>query len=319
MLTPPPPTREGAVIRRRLLGAALASPLMTLLSGCASPLPVSLNAQTTPAAQARLRDSAQAHGLAAYRTLRDINVSYAGRWRPLIGRLQPVLVDAGFRASSQERLLPAQGLVSQAHTGLSGNKQVLRRAAHRSGNGSINSGSDQGEVQVWFNGEETRDADQRAAAALVADGYQLFLLGPLALVDHDHVMELGGTESVDGRACDVLHVRLVPGLGFSALERVALLIDREDSIVRSIRFSLDGLASTQGAVAEVETYDHVQRHGVMWPTRFYERLLRPIPRMPVHDWKLTGLDVNRGYGEQALAGPAFSGMAAAPAAALSAA
>jgi hypothetical protein len=296
----------GSTTRRRLVGAALAAPLMPLLSACASSLPVSLGTQATPAAQARLRESAQAHGLAAYRALRDINVSYAGKWRPLIGRLQPVLVDGGFRVSSQERLLPAQGLTGQTHTGLSGSKHVWRRAVR-------GTGGDPGEVRVWFNGEEANDAERRAAAALVVDGYELFLLGPLALVDRDHVMELGGTESVNGRACDVLHVRLVPGLGFSPLERVALLIDREDALMRSIRFSLDGLASTQGAVAEVETYDHVQRHGVTWPTRFYERLLRPFPRLPVHDWTLTGLDVNRGYAAEALAGPVFSGAASAPA------
>jgi hypothetical protein len=303
------PIHPSATTRRRIVAAALAAPLMPLLSACASSLPVSLGTQSTPAARARLNESAQAHGLTAYRALHDINVSYAGQWRPLIGRLQPVLVDGGFRVSSQERLLPAQGLTGQAHMGLSGSKQVWRRAVR----GADTNGNDQGEVRVWFNGEEALDADRRAAAALVADGYALFLLGPLALVDRDHVMELGGTESVNGRACDVLHVRLVPGLGFSALERVALLIDREDSIVRSIRFSLDGLASTQGAVAEVETYDHVQRHGVTWSTRFYERLLRPIPRMPLHDWTLTGLDVNRGFGADALAGPAFSGAAVAPA------
>jgi hypothetical protein len=304
----PRPLPENAATRRRLLSAALAAPLMPLLPACTSSLPVSLGTQATPAAQARLSESAQAHGLAAYRGLRDINVSYAGKWRPLIGRLQPVLVDGGFRVSSQERLLPAQGLMGQTHTGLSGTKYVRRHAMREAG-----SASGQGEVRVWFNGEQALDTDQRAAAALVADGYVLFLLGPLALIDRDHVMELGGTESVNGRACDVLHVRMVPGLGFSALERLALLIDREDSIVRSIRFSLDGLASTQGAVAEVETYDHIQRHGVTWPTRFYERLLRPFPRLPVHDWTLTGLDVNRGFGTDALAGPAFSGAAAAPA------
>jgi hypothetical protein len=302
--------RASAMQRRRLVAAALATPLLPLLPGCAAPLPVLLGTQASTAAQARLRESAEAHGLAAYPALRDINVSYAGQWRALIGRIQPVLVDGGFRVSSQERLMPAQGLVAQAHTGPSGVKQVLRHMARE--------GSGHGEVQVWFNGEEARDDERRAAAALVTDGYALFLLGPLLLMGRDLVMELGGTESVDGRACDVLNVRLVPGLGFSVMERVALLIDRQDLIMRSVRFSLDGLASTQGAVAEVITYDHVKRHGVVWPTRFYERLLRPFPRLPVHDWKLTGLDVNRGYAVAALSGPTFSGTAAAPAAPLSA-
>jgi hypothetical protein len=312
MAIPPPRKDNSPALRRRLIGAALAAPLMPLLSACASPLPELLGTRSPPAAQTRLRESAQAHGLAAYGALRDVNVSYSGQWRPLIGRLQPVLVDGGFRVSSQERLMPAQGLVAQAHTGLSGSKQVLRRTAIFGGSST----GGQGDVRVWFNGEESADADARAAAALVVDGYSLFLLGPLLLADRGLVLELSGTDTVDGRVCDVLHVRLEPGLGFSARERVALLIDRQDALVRSIRFSLDGLASTQGAVAEVELYDHVQRHGVTWPTRFYERLLRPFPRLPVHDWTLTGLDVNRGYAAEALQGAAFSGGAAAVAGAV---
>ncbi len=315
MPTPPPRTDQSLATRRRLVGAALAAPLLPLLSACASPLPELLGTRSPPAAQARLRDSAQAHGLAAYKALRDVNVSYSGQWRPLIGRLQPVLVDGGFRVSSQERLMPAQGLVAQAHTGLSGSKQVLRRTAMFGGGGGSSAGG-QGDVRIWFNGEESADADARAAAALVVDGYSLFLLGPMVLADRNLVLELSGTDTVDGRVCDVLHVRLEPGLGFSVRERVALLIDRQDALVRSIRFGLEGLVSTQGAVAEVELYDHVQRHGVTWPTRFYERLLRPFPRLPVHDWTLTGLDVNRGYAAEALQGPAFSGAAAAVAGAV---
>ena len=83
-------------------------------------------------------------------------------------------------------------------------------------------------------------------------------------------------------------------------------------LMRRVRFSLDGLTSTQGAIAEVETFDHVSLHGVRWPTRFYERLLRPLP-LPVHDWRLTGLDVNRGMVAADVAAAAFVGRAAAPA------
>lgn len=292
--------------RRRLLRAGLAAPLLPWLGGCAAPLPATLVGEATPAARARLRDCAEAHGLAAFQALRDINVSYRGEWRPLIHRLQPALVDEGFRQGSEERLLPAQGLIAQQHLGPSGTKQVLRRQAAASEPGT-------GTLQVWFNDEEANDLERREAAALVADGYALFLLGPLALVGRERVMELGGTETVDGRPCDVLRVRLAPGIGLSPIDSAALWIDRKDSLMRRVRFSLDGLVSTRGAIAEVETYDHIGRHGVMWPTRFYERLVRPIPNLPVHDWRLTGLDVNRGYGPDALAGRRFGGAALAPA------
>ena len=72
------------------------------------------------------------------------------------------------------------------------------------------------------------------------------------------------------------------------------------------------LPGTRGAVAEVNTFDHQRRFGVLWPMRSYEEVVHQI-RLPAHDWFVTGLDVNRGYGPQALQGPQFSGRAAAPA------
>lgn len=299
-------------VRRRLLQAVGVAPLTALLGGCAAPLPRNLIATSSPAAQKRLRESMQAHGLAGFKALRDINVSYSGQWRPLVARLQPALVDAGFRGSSQERLLLGDGLVAQAHSGPSGRKQVLRGKLAAPGRPE----REQGDVQVWFNDRESLDADARAAAALVADAYLLFLLGPLALTGRDVVLEFGDDASVEGRACRTLQVQLRPGLGFSRLDQIALYVDREDALVRRVRLSLNGLASTQGAVAEVDTLDHIRRHGVAWPTRFAERLLRPIPLLPVHDWRLTGLDVNRGWGVLDIASPSFGGSAARAAATL---
>jgi len=49
--------------------------------------------------------------------------------------------------------------------------------------------------------------------------------------------------------------------------------------------------------------------------RSYEEVVHPL-RLPAHDWYVTGLDVNRGYEVSALQGAQFSGLAAAPAAAL---
>jgi hypothetical protein len=53
----------------------------------------------------------------------------------------------------------------------------------------------------------------------------------------------------------------------------------------------------------------------LWPMRSYEEVVHPL-RLPAHDWYVTGLDVNRGHGIDALRGPVFTGAAAAPAAAL---
>jgi hypothetical protein len=275
------------------------------LQGCSTPLPVSLSAATTPAAQSLLRESANAHGFKAFQAIKDLNVSYSGEWRALIGRLQPALVDPGFRGSSEERLLWRDGLVAQAHTGPGGRKQVVRRSGSTA----------PGEVKVWFNAEEARDAQRRAAAALVADAYALFLAGPMLLVDRPLVMELDDIESVNGIDCDVLRMQLAPGLGHARVDQVALFIDRKERLLRRIRFTLDGLESTKGAIAEVEMFDHQTLHGVRWPTRFYERLVRPL-RMPVHDWNLTGLDINRGWSAADVDGPEFRGAATARAAPL---
>lgn len=296
---------------RRWVLASLAAPA---LQGCASPLPELSRPGTAADAQELLLRSAAAHGLAAFSAIDDLSVSYAGEWPALIGRLQPALVDAGFRGGSEERLLLRERVVAQAHTGPNGRKQVVRRA----GEGA------QGDVRVWFNGEEARDAERRAAAALVADGYSLFLLAPMLLARHwlaerSPALELAGVErlTVDGRRheCDVLRVRIAPGLGFSETDRLALFIDREERLMRRVRFTLNGLDSTRGAVAEVDASRHAALGGVRWPTRFHERLLRPFP-LPVHDWRLTGLDVKRGLDASEVGGAAFSGKAVRPAAAL---
>ncbi|MEN9483137.1 hypothetical protein HZU83_19915 [Sphaerotilus montanus] len=298
--------------RRRLLATAALAPLLPALGalgGCASaPLsPIQAKETTDPAALALFNDCATAHGLNAWRRVKDLNVSYSGEWRPLIGRIQPELTDTRFRDSSQERLLPAEGLIAQTHIGPGGHKQVVRR---------MGQGSGTGDVQVWYNGRPTTDEPLRQASALVADGYRLFLLGPLALVDRPQVMKLAGLEQVGDYACERLMVRLVPGLGFSPVEQIVLCIDRRTRLMRRVRFTLEGLTSTRGAVAEVDVSDFQNFQGIEWPTRFQERLRKPIPHLPVHDWQLTGLDLNRGWSAADITGSQFAGVAKSAAKAL---
>jgi len=83
--------------------------------------------------------------------------------------------------------------------------------------------------------------------------------------------------------------------------------------MRRVRFTLNGLDATQGAVAEVDAGSHIAMDGVNWPTLFHERLIRPVP-IPIHDWQLTGLDVDRGLTAGEVGGMALTGKALFPAA-----
>jgi predicted small lipoprotein YifL len=292
--------------RRRFVVSSTAAALaLPALAGCGTPLPLSRGPQADDAAARRLQESAEAHGVAAYRALTDINIAYDGRWRPFIDRIQPEVVDAGFRGSSEERLMPRLAINAQAYRGPRGTKQVWWRR----GEGTPER---PGEVAVWFNGQPSRDRGPLTAAALVAEGYGLFLLGPLWLSGRGFVAELDGTARVHGRLCDVVNVWMRPGLGQVALDRVAVFVDRDDAVTRRVRFTLEGYEGTRGAVAEVDTFEHRRLFGVLWPMRSYEEVVHPL-RVPAHDWTVTGLDVNRGYAPEVLAGAAFTGAAAAPA------
>jgi hypothetical protein len=307
-LTPTP------ITRRRWLSLAALPAASGLLSACGTPLPLTATAPSASSAAAaqRLADSANAHGLAAYRQITDINIGYAGQWRPLVNRVQPEVVDEGFRGPSQERLMPAAGVVAQAYAGVKGKKQVFWQRAKS----AALAGRDQGEVAVWFNGQPSQRASELAAAALVAEGYGLFLLGPLWLASRQAVpADVAGTERVNGRLCDVINVWLSPGLGHAASDRISLYIDRDDHVMRRVRFTLEGYEGTRGAVAEVDTFEHARHFGLLLPMRSYEEVVHPL-RLPAHDWFVTGLDVNRGYGVDALRGAQFSGAAEAPARAL---
>lgn len=306
--------KDLTLTRRQLLIAAASASTLSILTGCRASLPPLPVAATTPAADALLKTSADAHGALAFSAVHDVNVSYFGKWHGLVTKLQPSLVDAGFRGGSEERILLSDNLAGQSHTGHSGHKQVTRRTAAK----------DSGDVRVWVNDQEAHDDDRRHAAALVVDAYCLFLFGPM-LIDRylrsgrSFVMDVAGTEDVvDGKRryeCELLRIQMEPGLGLSDADQMTLYIDRETHLMRRVRFTLDGLESTRGALAEVDCLDPVSLRGIQWPTRFHERLLRPAP-LKVHDWRLIGLDIDRGYDAEAISGCLFTKLALRPVEAL---
>ena len=273
------------------------------LSGCASrgmPPVGALEIQAD--ARALLQRSAEAHGLSAFQEMTDISVAYAGEWYGLVGKIQPTLVDPDFRQKSEERIIikPAP-VVAQSHTGPKGSKRVLRTPEA---------------TEVRYNGVADLRAEVLDAAALVADGYRMFLTGPFYFLDGNASLAIIGSESVNGRPCQTLLAVRRPGHGNAAEDHYLLFIDSENHYLRRLRFTMEGLESTRGAIAEVDFFDHQTIAGAVWPTRFYERLIKPIPNLPVHDWRLTGLDVNRGLSIADVIGGVFSSKAAVPARAL---
>ena len=262
--------------------------LPALAAACAAPFPPPPEGAARDA-RALLDAAADAHGAAGLRTTRAIRVGYAGQWRPIVARLQPDLVDAPHRGTSEEDLVPAERLIDQRHTGPGGAKQVRRHMGDHT----------QGDVAVAFDGLPSQDLRARAAAALVADAYALFLLGPMLLAgawtaDRTLALALGDPAAIEvgglTHDCDVLRVALRPGLGLSEADQLMLFIDRAERRMRRVRFSLEGLDSTRGAIAEVDTWGHLAAGGMRLPTRFHERLLRPAP-LPVHDWAMTHVTV----------------------------
>ncbi len=313
-----------SAVRRQWLHRALAWPLAGL-TGCASgPWPDVPAGAGSSSARARLQECADAHGLAAWRGLHDINIGHRSVWSA--GTRQPQMAWAGaaYRAQSQERLLPAAGLLAQQHQGQAGQQQVLRRqgapaAPARPAAPAAPVGPDQpgtGDVTVWLNHARSADQEVRAAAALQADASLLLLAGPMALAGFAGPVNWGPPETLDSRRCDQLLLDRVPGLGFSPSDRLALFVDRDLGLLRRLHRSLDGLHSTAGMLVEVDFFDHFNQHGIWWPRRFAERLRQPVADLQWRDARLTGLDVNRGYGPDDISGALFTGAAAAPARAL---
>ncbi|CAN5489896.1 hypothetical protein BH09PLA1_BH09PLA1_02390 [soil metagenome] len=274
---------------RRILWFVLA----LTLTGCVS-VPQPRPGGSDERAVEILRQAADAHGLAALQQVHDVNVRFEGTWNQFVARVQPVLVDARFRGSSEERFLLNEAAVGQAHYGPSGTKQVYR---------------DKTTTRVWYNGQESNSSEVRDAAALVSDNYRMFLFGPYFFMERPATVQFLGIEKVDGSRCDSVLAVLRPGIGNSLEDRVVISVDQDHHWVRRVRITVDGLASTRGAIVDIYLRDHVRIGGIVWPTTFFEELKQPF-NAPVHRWRLTAIDYDRGLKRSTLDGPTFKGAAA---------
>lgn len=267
------------------------------LAACASPKICTREIrQSDPKAVALLAASKRAHGSAAFARIHDLSVSYDGRWAAVGPRFQPVLADTKFRRTSEERLIVGPRIMAQQHSGPGGRKIVVRNP---------------GNVAVTYNGTPSDDAEVRRAAALVADAYSLFLLGPF-FFDRPGIVLAPNSDSVVGKAsCDEILAVLRPGFGEASEDRVILSIDRSSKLLRRVRMTLNGLGSTRGAEVDVTFRDFRTINGIVWPTDFDERIRVPFD-LHAHQWKVRGLEVNRGFRAEDLSTNGFKGRAAAP-------
>lgn len=206
----------------------------------------------------------------------EVEVSYEGEWTGVVKRLQPDLVDGEFRKSSREIYEPRSRVVKQWHLGPGGKKSVIRTP---------------GKVEVSYEamGEKEVTEEVQNAAALVADAYTAFLFGASFLLEKGQSLELLKEEELDGEICDLVQGRLSPGFGFSEEDRFIAWIGRESGWMRRLQFTIEGLASTQGADVEVSFFDHWQaQDGSTWPGHFVEWVERPV-HVKAHEWRMTAL------------------------------
>lgn len=276
---------------------SLLAAVTCLLSACASPKICTREIQKSDAKAVELVAASQrAHGKKAFAKVRDVSVRYDGQWAPIGPRFQPVLADTSFRRGSEERLLVGPRIIAQEHTGPAGKKFVVRAP---------------GEITIGYNRSPSTDDEAKRAAALVADAYTMFLLGPFYFDRPGVVLASNGEEIVDKAMCDQVLAVLRPGFGFAKEDRVILFIDRATKQLRRVRMTLSGLESTRGAEVDVTFRDFRTIDGIAWPTDFDERIRVPFD-LHAHHWKMLGVETNRGFRASDITLAGLKGRASAP-------
>jgi hypothetical protein len=241
--------------------------------------------------------SLQAHGgdIADYPG--DISMSTDGRWYALIQRIQPVVSDAGYRVTSEERYRPRDGLYAVHHQGPQGSKQVLRTPDG---------------ITIHYNGALDSDPATRRATAMTNDAFRLFHFGPSFVKERAIAMSRLGDVREGGLRYHRVLATLQPGFGESAQDEVVMWIDANTSLLFRVHITLEGFETTRGAHVDTTFLDYHRVGPYLLPARFSERVRGPL-RIMAHEWHVTGVDLDRGWVHEDVSGAAFTGQAAAAA------
>ncbi|HEY0789946.1 MAG TPA: hypothetical protein VGD78_02670 [Chthoniobacterales bacterium] len=223
---------------------------------------------------AAFRKVCAAHGSASLVRFKAVGVGYTGRWGLFLNQLQPVLCDVRFRRDSDETYWLGSPHERLRYRGAGGEKLVEREP---------------GKVRVIYNGNPEVTAEQAAAAALVADAYRMFLLGPQFFQERRAEFTVGSPRTLGGQPCTILNTTLRPGFGRSPADTVALWIDPTSHLIRRYGFTINGLSTTVGAYVDVTAERYVDRGGVRFATQFSEWVRQPL-QIAAHKWHVVALE-----------------------------
>lgn len=280
---------------RRLL--CLIPVLLVLLGGCARFPTATPDARFEDGLSATqiFADCLAAHGGDMRDYPGDLNLSTDGHWHALIQRIQPVISDAGFRVTSQERYRPSDGVYAVHHHGPLGDKQVFRTPAG---------------ITVYYNGVRETDPVKLRATALTTDAFVLFHFGPSFIKAHATTLSRLPDSREDGQRYYRLLATLSPSFGEAKSDEVVLWINPQTHLLYRVHLTLNGFETTQGAHVDTTFLAYRKLGPFTLPVQFKERVRGPI-RISAHEWHTTEMDRDRGWQPADVEGTHFTGAAAA--------
>lgn len=227
----------------------------------------------------------------------DLNQSTDGEWGRMVQRVQPLVADGGYRGQGEERYRPADELYAIHYTGPEGTKTVVRQ---------------RDDIQVYYDGARSEDEDRIRATAMTTDAGELFHYGP-TFVKHRATsmarLEDRREEGVDYRR---VLATIQPGFGKAEEDQVVMWIHPESDLLYRVHITLTGFEPTRNAHVDTTFIEYEEVGPYTLPSRFEERVLGPI-RLFVHEWWVTARDQDRGWSDDDVRGPEFTGAAERPA------